>query len=160
MKRITVFVIAVLLMCCLSACVEDKSVSTENDTQPVTTVPEISVKEIEQRVSVFDTENIKRITIITKYGYGEKIDVPDEDMAVMIAWLGTFTLDEVIDENIPVAPGTNTNYLEIEYADGTIIKNGFDTTTVDGVSYYMESYFYPDCLCELLNLPVYSDSYL
>ncbi len=148
MKRVFVLLLAVFMVLAFTACAENKPVNTDNDTQPVTSV----FIESEQRASVFDTENIKRITLITKYGYGEEIDVPDEDLAEMIAWLGTFTFDEAIDENIPIAPGTNTIWVEIEYEDGTVIKNGLDTTTVDGVRYYMESYLYPDCYCELLNL--------
>lgn len=159
MKRIFVVLLAVSMMFGISACADNKPVSEDNDTIPATLFFETLASETEQRAPVFDTENIKHITIITKYGYGEKIDVPDEDMAVMTAWLGTFTLDEVIDENVPIAPGNNTKWFEIEYADGTIIKNGFDTTTVDGIRYYMESYPNPDCLNKLLNLPEYPYTY-
>lgn len=154
MKRVLIFMLTIFMMLCLVSCAEDNPLNTGNDTQPATGSSEESDNATKERVAVFDTENIKRITLITKYGYGEKHDVPVEDMAEMTAWLDTFTLGEILRDDIPVAPGNNTVFVEIEYADGTVIKNGLDTINVDGVRYYMESDPYPECYCELLSIPM------
>ncbi len=104
----------------------------------------------EDGYSVFDTNNIKRITFYDYYGSGKGSDVPAENMAAIMAWLGTFTLDrEVGDELIP--PGTNTHEVRIEYYDGTVIKEGMDVVTVDGTLYYVKHATPPSCLGDILS---------
>jgi len=98
--------------------------------------------------SVFDTKNIKRITFYIDYGLGKGNDVSADDMEEIIKWLETFTIDKKVDGTSP--PGTNTIYVEIEYLDGTIVKNGIDKIEVDGASYYIKRAIQPDCLHKIL----------
>ena len=48
-----------------------------------------------------------------------------------------------------VPPGTNTIHVEIEYSDGSIVKQGMDTTVVDGVTYYISGDAPPECYDEI-----------
>ena len=67
----------------------------------------------------------------------------------MIAWLDSFTLDKEVPELLP--PGTNTIHVEIEYLDGTIVKRGLDTATVDGITYYIKGDTAPECYEEIVS---------
>lgn len=87
-------------------------------------------------VTVFNTENIHRITFYYKYGEEKVRDVPADDKTEVINWLKTFTFEKMVDDLMP--PGTNTYYVEIEYLDGTIVKEGLDAVVVDGELYYVE----------------------
>ena len=98
---------------------------------------------------VFRTENISRVTFYGYYGEGEGMDVSADDMAEIVAWLGTFTLGKSVGGE-PIAPGTNTYYVEIEYADGAIVKNGLDVIKVYGTSYYLDSDIPPDCFMDII----------
>lgn len=98
---------------------------------------------------VFDTKNIVRITFYLYYGMFEGSDVPEAYMDTVIAWLGTFTAGE--EAEYPVRPGTNTRYVEIEYADGTVVKNGLDTVTVNGKEYHLKKAAEPDCITEIIS---------
>ena len=99
--------------------------------------------------TIFKTDNIKRITFYAYYGQGKGSDVTDENMTEIINWLGTFAIDKKADDLI--APGTNTYCVEIEYLDGTIVKEGLDVIIVDGVSYYVKSAPNPDCFWEIIS---------
>ncbi|MBR5272139.1 MAG: hypothetical protein IKU25_01915 [Clostridia bacterium] len=98
--------------------------------------------------AVFDLNNVERITFYSHYGAGFGSDVPQEDMAEITAWLASFTFGEKAPE--PVPPGTNTYYVEIEYRDGTVIKQGLDIIKIDGVSYELESDDAPLCLDNII----------
>lgn len=98
---------------------------------------------------VFSTEKVSRVTFYGYYGEGEGMDVSADDMAEIVAWLGTFTLGEAVDGDV-LAPGTNTYYVEIEYADGAIVKNGLDVIKVYGTSYYLDSDIPPDCFMDII----------
>ncbi len=58
-------------------------------------------------------------------------------------WIGTFTIDKKAGDLLD--PGTNTFSFRIEYSDGTIIESGVNTTTIDGVTYYMKHEKAPEC---------------
>ena len=152
MKRILSVVLCVLLLFCFAACDE------ETDAQPVTartaeashaetTLAEPS--QTNEKTLVFDTENIKRITFYAYYGNGKGSDVPVEHLDEIITWLDSFTIDKEVPELIP--PGTNTIKVEIEYFDGTIVKKGLDTTTVDGITYYIKGDNSPACYEEIIS---------
>ena len=98
---------------------------------------------------VFSTRNISRITFYGYYGEGKGVDVSADDMAEIVAWLGTFTLGKAVGGDV-LAPGTNTYYVEIEYADGAIVKNGLDVIKVYGTSYYLDSDIPPDCFMDII----------
>ena len=101
--------------------------------------------------TVFDTENIARITFYAYYGQGKGSDVPAENMAEITNWLSTFTVDKNKKLEDIVPPGTNTYRVEIEYIDGTIVKQGLDTISVDGVTYYLKHADAPDCFSEIIS---------
>lgn len=98
---------------------------------------------------IFNTENIYRITFYTYYGTEKIADVPAEDLTEIKIWLGSFVLGEEAPELLP--PGTDTIHVEIEYVDGTVIKQGMTTATVNGITYYINSNTAPDCYKEILS---------
>ena len=103
-----------------------------------------SADQIDRTKPVFETENIARITFHTTLYGGKEVEVPGESMAEITAWLGSFTIDEKADDQALI-PGSNSTSVEIEYTDGTVVKNGLSTTKVDGVTYYMKSEDAPQC---------------
>ncbi len=127
---------------------------TETTTQPpeITTAPtEPTTKPTEPIVpdlSAFQTENVTRVTFYGYYGNGTASDVPTENMAEILQWLDSFAIGEKADDILP--PGTNTHLVEIVYADGTVVKNGLSTISIDGTVYYMTSAAQPDCFAEII----------
>jgi len=99
--------------------------------------------------SVFKTEDAVRITFYAYNGGGKGSDVSAENMTAITNWLDSFTIGEKAPEILP--PGTNTYYVEIEYSDGTIIKNGLDTIKKDGVTYCLKSDKKPECFMEIIS---------
>lgn len=102
-----------------------------------------------QTKRVFDTDNVSRITFYSYYGSGIGSDVPAEHMEEILDWLDSFTIGNVVPRVLP--PGTDTVYVEIEYSDGTSIKQGLDTATFGGITYYTRSDNEPDCFREILS---------
>ena len=103
-----------------------------------------------QTESVFSTENISKITFYAYYGQGKGSVVPAENMTEMINWLNSITIArDATDEDVLL--GTNTYHVEIEYADGTIIKEGLDVIVVDGTRYLLQKDKYPDCFAEIIS---------
>ena len=100
-------------------------------------------------VPVFNTENIVRVTFYTFYGQGKGSDVPAENMTEIINWLNSFTVGVKGPDVLP--PGIGTYQVEIEYADGSVIKRSLDTITINGVTYYLESDPQPDILEEIFS---------
>ena len=98
-----------------------------------------------QEIAIFNTKNIKRITFYAYYGSGKGSDVPAEHLGEITTWLNSFKIDT--DREFPdlVPPGTNTIHVEIEYLDGTVVKEGLDTATVDGITYYIKGDTAPKC---------------
>jgi hypothetical protein len=99
--------------------------------------------------SVFKTDNVSRITFYAYSGSGKGSDVPPEHMAEIADWLDSFTISHMALGLLP--PGTNTVYVEIEYADGTVIKHGLDTAEIAGITFYTNSDEAPDSFQELLS---------
>ena len=97
---------------------------------------------------VFETEGLHRITLYRIPDHMDGVEVPEEDMAEMTAWIGTFTLDRRAGGAL--APGANSVSFRLEYADGTVVENGISTITMDGVSYYLSADNAPDCFLALL----------
>lgn len=108
-----------------------------------------STNKVDKNIQVFNTENITRITFYTLPSSGKGFDVPSEYVDEITTWLGSFTIDEKADDKV-LAPGSNSISVEIEYADGTVVKNGLSTTKVDGVTYYMKHDDAPECYFEIL----------
>ena len=106
------------------------------DTKPAVTTTRPTANGAILGAAVFDTENIYRITFYSRYGRGKVRDVPDVDKKAVTRWLKTFTIKEKVSGLLP--PGTNTYHVEIEYLDGTIVKQGLDVIEVNGEQYYIE----------------------
>ena len=104
-----------------------------------------------QEIAIFNTKNIKRITFYAYYGSGKGSDVPAEHLGEITTWLNSFKIDT--DREFPdlVPPGTNTIHVEIEYLDGTVIKEGLDTATVDGITYYIKGDTAPKSYEEIIS---------
>ena len=145
MKKLLSLLLSIIMLLCFTACNEnatDKTSSTKNsetydtlfDTYP----------------SVFVTENITSITFYAYYGNGKGSKVPSENMAEIKTWLDSFTIvREATDEDVP--PGTNTYYVEIEYSDGSIFKQGMDTAVINGVTCYIRGDSSPECYREIIS---------
>ena len=71
-------------------------------------------------------------------------------MAEIISWLNSFTVGEKAPDVLP--PGTGTWQVEIEYADGTVVKQSLDTITIDGVIYYLDSDPQPEILEKIMSM--------
>ena len=117
---------------------EDPTIPTDDPNEPV-----------EGPKAVFRTEDIIRITFYAYYGDGTGSDVPTENMSVITAWLGSFTVGEKAPDLLP--PGTNTYFVEIEYADGTVVKEGLDVIVIDDTLYLLDNDTYPDCFREIIS---------
>ena len=137
MKKLLSLLLCAILLFCFAACDENtanESYDTLFDTYP----------------SVFVTENITSITFYAYYGGGKGSKVPAENMVEIINWLDSFTIvREATDED--VLDGTNTHYVEIEYSDGTVIKEGLDIVIIDGTRYLVEKEPHPSCFEDILS---------
>ena len=98
---------------------------------------------------VFETDNISRITFYAYCGAGIGSEVPTEHMAEIVDWLGSFRAGRMVFGMIP--PGTNAVFVEIEYIDGKIIKEGLDTAQIGWIVYYTKSNGAPDCFDEIMS---------
>ena len=92
---------------------------------------------IDKNAPVFETENIFRITFYASSVEEDGFEVPDEHMAEMTAWLGSFTIGEKAGRTL--IPGTNSVSVEIEYEDGTVIQSGLSAITIGRRTYYLRS---------------------
>ena len=99
---------------------------------------------------VFNTQNIVSILFYGYYGGGKGSAVPAEHMVEITKWLASFTVGEQSPELLP--PGTNTYFIEIAYADGTVIKQGLDVAEIDGIAYYTVHAQTPECYWDILSL--------
>lgn len=145
MKKILVAFLCGITLFCLAAC-------GEGDGSNARSTESTSQREInDQSGGVFNTENIKRITFYAYYGYGRGSDVPAEHLDEIIAWLASFDVDT--DRELPtvIPPGTNSIHVEIEYFDGSIVKQGMDTTVVGGVTCYISGKAAPQCYDEIIS---------
>jgi hypothetical protein len=97
---------------------------------------------------VFNLNNITRITFFSYYGGGTGSDVPAEHMQEIIDWLATFTLGDQAPEILP--PGTNMNYIEIEYSYGAVFRTGMNTVDYAGTIYYIRGGEAPGCFSEIV----------
>ncbi|MBQ7045471.1 MAG: hypothetical protein IJN65_03150 [Clostridia bacterium] len=142
MKRILIFVLCLSMLFCFAACGKN----TDSNTQSTE-----SINQNSNNISsgaVFNTENIKRITFYGYYGYGKGSEVPSENLSEIINWLGSFKIDKKVDDT---RWGINTHVVEIEYADGTVIKEGLDLVVIDSTSYYIKGDKAPDCFEDIIS---------
>ena len=86
--------------------------------------------------------------------HADGVVVPSEYMDEITAWIGTFTIDKETGDKLD--PGTNTFSFRLEYSDGTIVESGANTTTIDGITYYMKQERAPECFNALFTSVVKS----
>ena len=127
----------------------DSIENTDHNTQTTESTNENGTNN--QEIAIFNTKNIKRITFYAYYGSGKGSDVPAEHLGEITTWLNSFKIDT--DREFPdlVPPGTNTIHVEIEYLDGTVVKEGLDTATVDGITYYIKGDTAPKSYEEIIS---------
>ena len=142
-KFITSFLLVIFVLGMLVSCSDNESEEPIFNTK--------NIERITFEEPIFNTKNIERITFYAYYGGGKGSDVPAENMSEFITWLGTFTIDKdkKVDDILP--PGTNTYFIEIEYLDGTIIKQGLDIIAVDGTAYYLKHAKRPDSFKDIIS---------
>lgn len=147
LKKISIVITCMAMLLLFVACSKDNTHQNDTGTNQ-TEISSISDTSKESK-SIFRTENVVRITFYAYYGGGKGSDVPAEHLNEIISWLDSFEVDP--DKTFPelVPPGTNTINVEIEYSDGSIIKQGMDTTEVDGVTYYIKGTTPPECYYEI-----------
>ena len=136
-KKLLSLILCGIMLFCLMACNggnTNKTYDTLFDTYP----------------SVFVTEDITSITFYAYYGESKGSKVPKEYMTEIVNWLDSFTIDREA-TNEDVLDGTNTYYVEVEYSDGTVIKEGLDIIRIDGTRYLLEKETYPDCFWEIIS---------
>ena len=107
-----------------------------------------SSENVDKTKPVFETENISSITFFAAPNSNEGVEVPEEYIAQITAWLGTFTLDEKANPDF-LKPGSNSVCVCIVYADGSVVENGLSTFDVDGTTYYMKNEAAPACYFEM-----------
>ena len=145
MKKILSIFLCVIILLCFVACGE----KSNTDKQSTESTNENGTNN--QEIAIFNTKNIKRITFYAYYGSGKGSDVPAEHLGEITTWLNSFKIDT--DREFPdlVPPGTNTIHVEIEYLDGTVVKEGLDTATVDGITYYIKGDTAPKSYAEIIS---------
>ena len=105
-----------------------------------------NANKIDTTTPVFKTQNINSITLFRIPDHEDGVEVPDEYKEEIAAWLGTFTVGEKTKE---VLCGINMFTFRIEYSDGSVVVNGTDTITIDGVTYYLKKGREPECINQL-----------
>ena len=132
-KKPTVLILCVIILLSFVCCGKDTYVI--KDIEPVDGF-------------IFDTENITKITFYGYYGQGKGSVVSDDNMEEITEWLETFALGEIAYE---LLPGVNTYYVEIEYSDGTKVREGLNVVIVDGIRYYTECTEPPVCFDDIIS---------
>lgn len=110
-----------------------------------------SDRKIDKTKPVFNTENISSVVFFKLPNPDERIEVPDEYFDEITAWLGTFKIGEKVKGDV-LAPGSNSISVQIEYADGSIVKNGLSTYLIEEKMYYLESAEAPECFLNIFPL--------
>jgi len=155
LKKLSIATMCIAILLSFGAC--SKEDARQNDGAPSQKENALAnnasglSKPTEEKQVVFQTEDVVRITFYGYYGGGKGSDVPAEYLSEIITWLDSFEVDT--DREFPelIPPGTNTFHVEIEYTNGSIVKQGMDTTVVDGVTYYISGDTSPKCYDEIIS---------
>ena len=113
MKKLIIF--ALVLVCLVSICIF--GLIKFNSNKIDTTTP------------IFETQNIKSITLYRLPDQPDGIEVPSEHIEEITAWLGTFTVSKKVEDALC---GVNMFTFKIEYSDGSVVTSGTDTTRISG----------------------------
>ena len=108
--------------------------------------------------AVFNTDGIIGITFFSANPDESPAMVPAAYMDEIKAWLDLFRRGEPVDAARGAAPGADSISVQIEYSDGTILKNSLGTINVDGTQYYLLSPQKPACWYALWTLPTSTES--
>lgn len=101
--------------------------------------------------TVFDVE--KEITGIEFYSTVNlrgTVVVPEEYLAEITEWLGTFRITEKNTRDT-WAPGTGSTEVTIYYADGTTHSGSISNISIDGSGYYIDGDNAPEIWLSLMN---------
>lgn len=109
-----------------------------------------SSMKVDKTKPVFETDNISSISFYAMPNPNDEIQVPDEHIEEIKTWLSSFRLDEKVKDN-QLPPGSNSVSVEIVYSDGTTVKNGLSTFTVDGTRYFLSCDDAPECYLNILD---------
>ena len=131
MKKLPILFLGIILLCGFAGCAS----GSVDKTKPV-----------------FETENISKITFYAEPNHPDGIEVPDEYAAEIADWLGTFVIGEKVKGNA-LRPGSNSISVQIEYSDGTIVKNGLSTFRIGKETYYMKFGQAPEYYLNMINQP-------
>lgn len=108
--------------------------------------------------AVFNTDGITGITFFSANPDESPAMVPAAYMDEIKAWLDLFRRGEPVDAARGAAPGADSISVQIEYSDGTIMKNSLGTINIDGTQYYLLSPQKPACWYALWTLPTSAES--
>ncbi len=176
MKRLFALLVAMAMLFCLGACKGDDTSGTDassgNAYQSETTdllatesitssesvnneatiyIPQETENHTESEKSVFNTEDIVSISLSTYYGEGEEHPVPSEHMEEITNWIGSFTIDRMIEKDEEIPPGSNFYWIKIKYSDGTVVESGLSIAKIGEDSYYINSAKVPECFWDILS---------
>lgn len=146
-KNFSIVIMCIVLLLSFAACDKEKIDQNNSEINQTDHSPtNDSAKEF-----VFKTKDINRITFYAYYGAENGSNVPAEHLDEIVAWLDSFEIDS--DKRVPeeFPPGTNTINVEIEYSDGSVVKQGLDTTVINGVTYYISGDLPPECYNEIIS---------
>jgi len=122
MKKITAIVLSLILLLGLIGC--NKANEDKN-------------------VQLFKTDDVKRVLFYNDTTL-EEVEVPQEYIDEIITWLKSFTIDKEVEAD-HLEPGSDAYCVQIEYEDGTIVKNGLWIYEMDGKQYYTKGADTPEC---------------
>ncbi len=146
-KKFSTVVMCIILLLSFAACDKEKIDQNNSEINQTDHSPTNDfAKEF-----VFKTKDINRITFYAYYGAGNGSNVPAKYLDEIITWLSSFKIDSDRMVTEVIAPGTNTINVEIEYLDGSVVKQGLDTTVIDGVTYYISGDAPPECYNEIIS---------
>ena len=97
--------------------------------------------------TVFETDNITRVTFYGSAPNSADTEVPSEYLAEITEWLGTFVEGKKADDVLP--PGADSLFVRVEYSDGTVVENSMTTIVLDGKTYLINYDKEPQCYFEL-----------
>ena len=101
-----------------------------------------------EKKPVVDTQNVSRILCCGLPDAVDGIELPQEDMAEIIAWLDGFEVGSRIDDR-GLPPGSNSYWVILEYGNGRSVSVMPDSVEYDGETYHIEREPLPDCFHEV-----------